>query len=60
MVFHPRRNHWAEHFAQQGGRIEPLTASGRATTKLLDLNSPERVATREFESSIDECRGKAL
>ncbi len=56
MVFHPRRDHWAEHFARHGGWIEPLTAAGRATSTLLDLNSPERVSAREFEWSMEERR----
>ena len=52
-LFHPRRDRWSDHFVLRGGKIEPLTASGRATAKLLDFNSPERVAAREFERSIE-------
>lgn len=53
-VFHPRLDRWVDHFALRGGRIEPLTATGRATAKLLDFNSAERVAAREFERSVEE------
>lgn len=31
LLFHPRRNRWAEHFAFRRARIEGLTPSGRAT-----------------------------
>ena len=48
-VFNPRRDSWLGHFAVQGGEIIPLTPTGRATVKLLGINSPERIAAREFE-----------
>jgi DNA-directed RNA polymerase subunit RPC12/RpoP len=51
-LFHPRLDQWTEHFAMRGGRIEPLTSIGRATARLLDFNSPERIAAREFEASV--------
>jgi len=45
-LFHPRRDHWSDHFRLADGRIEPLTASGRATARLLQFNLPERIAER--------------
>jgi hypothetical protein len=48
-LFHPRQDRWAEHFALRGGRIEPLTETGRATARLLDFNAAERVGARDFE-----------
>jgi 5-methylcytosine-specific restriction endonuclease McrA len=45
-LFNPRRDRWTEHFRLEAGRIEPLTASGRATVRLLQLNHPHRVEER--------------
>jgi hypothetical protein len=46
-LFHPRRDRWAEHFRFVGSRIEPLTATGRATERLLQLNHADRIEERE-------------
>jgi hypothetical protein len=45
-LFHPRRQQWRRHFHIANGTIEPLTAAGRATVRLLRLNQPERVLVR--------------
>ena len=45
-LFHPREQRWNRHFRLNGGRIEGITASGRATAALLHLNDPERVTYR--------------
>jgi hypothetical protein len=47
-LFHPRRDRWADHFRLVGGRIEPLTPSGRVTVRLLQFNHPDRVEEREL------------
>jgi 5-methylcytosine-specific restriction endonuclease McrA len=47
-LFHPRRDRWAEHFAIENARIEPLTPQGRVTVRLLQLNQPQRIAEREL------------
>ena len=47
-LFHPRRDRWIDHFQLIGGRIEPRTAKGRTTTRLLRLNDPDRVEEREL------------
>lgn len=47
-LFHPRRQHWDEHFQLQEAEIVPLTAHGRVTVKLLQLNRFERVAERRL------------
>ena len=47
-LFHPRRDNWAHHFQVVGGRIEPLTPTGRATTRLLRFNEPLRLQEREL------------
>ena len=45
-LFHPREQKWNRHFRLNGGLIEGITASGRATVALLHLNDAERVAYR--------------
>jgi 5-methylcytosine-specific restriction endonuclease McrA len=45
-LFNPRRDRWTEHLRLENGRIEPLTGSGRATVRLLQLNHPHRVEER--------------
>jgi hypothetical protein len=47
-LFHPRRHRWADHFQLMAGRIEPRTATGRATVRLLCFNRPDRVREREL------------
>jgi hypothetical protein len=46
-LFNPRVQKWSEHFALEGGRIAPLTAVGRVTVKILNLNEERRVLERE-------------
>jgi len=45
-LFNPRKHQWKRHFRLNGPRIEPLTASGRATEFLLQFNIPERIEQR--------------
>ncbi|MBF8276792.1 MAG: hypothetical protein HW390_1865 [Candidatus Brocadiaceae bacterium] len=47
-LFHPRRQHWSEHFQLQEAVIVPLTAHGRVTVKLLQMNCFERIAERRL------------
>ncbi len=47
-LFHPRRQRWADHFRLEAAHIVPLTAIGRVTVALLQLNRPERVTEREL------------
>lgn len=46
-LFNPRQDHWHEHFQLQDGRINPLTAIGRVTVRLLQFNRPETVMSRQ-------------
>jgi HNH endonuclease len=46
LLFNPRTQSWAEHFTIQGEQIIGLTAEGRTTIKLLQLNSEERIMER--------------
>ena len=46
LLFHPRKQIWSDHFRCDGPRLEPLTATGRATARLLNFNAEARVAER--------------
>jgi hypothetical protein len=45
-VFNPRLHLWDEHFALDGVRVVGLTAIGRATVELLNMNEEERLNVR--------------
>lgn len=47
-LFHPRRDHWEDHFELRGGEILARSAIGRVTVRLLRLNRPERISEREI------------
>ncbi|MBM4072117.1 MAG: HNH endonuclease [Planctomycetes bacterium] len=47
-LFNPRQDHWLEHFRIEDGRIEPLTATGRVTVRLLHFNIEDRIAERRL------------
>ena len=51
-LFHPRRQRWEDHFVLRGGIVEPLTAEGNATARLLKLNLDKRVVERRLLSAI--------
>lgn len=46
-LFHPRLNHWREHFKLINGAIEGLTEQGRATSRLLHFNDVDRIIERQ-------------
>jgi 5-methylcytosine-specific restriction endonuclease McrA len=46
-LFNPRTQRWRRHFRLNSAVIEPLTARGRATVKLLRLNDELRVYERQ-------------
>lgn len=46
-LFNPRVDRWDEHFRLVGAEIEGITALGRATTRMLHFNLPDRVELRE-------------
>ena len=52
--FHPRRDHWTDHFALHGAFIHPLTAIGEVTARILGFNSEER--RQERHGLIEEGR----
>lgn len=46
-LFHPRRESWTEHLrVGPDGAIQGLTATGRATVRLLEMNDTDRVLLR--------------
>lgn len=45
-LYHPRRHTWHEHFAVVEATIIGLTAEGRTTVELMDMNNEERVRLR--------------
>jgi hypothetical protein len=45
-LFHPRRDLWQEHFSLREARIHGMTPTGRATARLLDMNSLHRLQLR--------------
>jgi hypothetical protein len=46
-LFNPRRDAWTKHFVWVGLRIRGVTAVGRTTAWLLELNSEERLKLRQ-------------
>lgn len=52
-LFHPRYDHWGEHFLIAGAAIEPLTDIGAVTAYLLRFNSPARVVERRLLQTLD-------
>jgi len=46
-LFHPRRDRWAEHFIFEGVRIEGISATGRATVRVLAMNDARRLEMRQ-------------
>ncbi|HCC58336.1 MAG TPA: HNH endonuclease [Solibacterales bacterium] len=51
-LFNPRRHRWDEHFVFRGAVIEPLTAEGKATARLLKLNLDKRVVERRLLAAV--------
>src|SRR5579862_8003714 len=58
-LFHPRRDHWLDHFRFVAAVIEPLTATGRVTVRLLQMNHPDRLAERDALLSLGLLRPDA-
>ena len=46
-LFNPRTDSWHEHFALADLQIVGLTPTGRATVRLLRMNSPDRLEVRQ-------------
>lgn len=53
-LFHPRKDQWAEHFRLEGAFIVRLTAIGRTTAWLLEMNGDDRVELRATMIALGE------
>ncbi len=51
-LYNPRQQNWDDHFHLEGVRIVPVTATGRVTVSLLQLNAPERIKERRVLSEL--------
>lgn len=45
-LYHPRRDRWEDHFSRVDANIVGQTPLGRATTRLLEMNTGDRVRLR--------------
>lgn len=46
--YDPRSHVWEEHFRLEGAEIAPLTAEGRVTVTILQMNHPDRIEERKW------------
>jgi hypothetical protein len=46
-LYNPRTDKWSNHFALASDKIIGVTAMGRITVRLLQLNHPDQVALRK-------------
>ena len=51
-LFNPRQQLWNHHFRWHGFKLVGITASGRVTQTVLQLNSPEHIIIRSFEKRL--------
>ncbi len=47
-LFNPRNQQWGDHFRLDGVRIVPISATGRVTVYLLQMNTPEQIKDRRL------------
>lgn len=53
-LYHPRKDHWAEHFRREGPYILGLTAVGRTTAWLLRFNDTDNLNQRHLLLELGE------
>jgi len=51
--FNPRKQIWSEHFVLDGPLIVPLTAEGRVTVRILQVNRSKIVLRRTYLIQLD-------
>jgi hypothetical protein len=53
-LFHPQNDAWANHFrwTETGTKIEPLTATGKITIDLLQMNRRQIIFAREMWGDV--------
>lgn len=47
-LYNPRQDQWNQHFRLNGAEFVPLTATGRVTVRLLQLNRFDRIEERQL------------
>lgn len=47
-LYHPRKNRWNQHFRIVEAEFIPITAIGRVTIRLLQLNRSDRIEERQI------------
>ena len=57
-LFNPRQDEWSEHFRFEEAIVEGLTATGRATVRLLNMNAKHRIQIRKW--LIEESGGEGF
>lgn len=57
-LFNPRHQEWSSHFRLDGLQLVPLTANGRVTVYLLQMNTPKRIKERRLliELGVYPCK----
>ena len=54
LLFHPRLDQWSDHFEVVEAEIIGKTATGRATTRLLQMNAKNRRSLRRWLIKLGE------
>lgn len=47
-LYHPRADNWIEHFFFEKAVLQPLSAKGRVTVRILRLNQANRIKERQL------------
>jgi hypothetical protein len=59
-LFNPRRDDWHTHFRWDGALLHGVTATGRVTIHVLDMNHPDRVLLRSLLIELGVFPPKAI
>jgi len=59
LLFNPRQDKWANHFRFDGAKIEPMTATGRATVFLLRMNDEDVIDARRLLMRLGRYRSSS-
>jgi hypothetical protein len=51
--FHPRTDHWAEHFALDGVQILAQSEIGEVTARILEFNHSDRLLERQVLQAVN-------
>lgn len=47
-LFHPRKDHWLDHFAWHGALLVPKTNMGQVKIDVLEMNHPDVLELRDW------------